>query len=486
MLSPNPYLAKSLIALFILLNLRQLPAQNRIEGVDLGIDTSEYLSSYYNDYLDYNLMIAASKGYDSEIERLLGKGADINAATSEGATPLVFAVSNNHTGAVKTLLAHNPEVNTRTTLWDTPLLISVKNGNPEISEALIRAGADIDMTDRYGVAPLHYASLYGNLHLADLLLYYEADVNQKATDGTTPLMAAVWAGYADISDFLMQNGANLEARDKEGFTPFLIAAQNGDTLLMNIFLREGVDLYEKNNNNSNALDLSIGSANKAAVEFLLEKGDKWFSADKDGINPYSVATAFGRKELFSLLEEKHIPGKPKRKIEEITVGATARINFRDFYSGISISGREPLLDAGILFGFDTKLWHTRVLMPGNEMDPVYYQYLDKSSVVYGGLFKDYRVWQNLRGSKLSLTASLMASYSFGYQLKGTEITPLSKIRPDFSAGIKLQISHVRLSVGLEYLKSAFYGIGPLWLRTGLGYDFFPGNVKSSGKVIKWY
>ena len=33
-------------------------------------------------------MVAASKGYDQEIERLISKGADINAETEEGATPL--------------------------------------------------------------------------------------------------------------------------------------------------------------------------------------------------------------------------------------------------------------------------------------------------------------------------------------------------------------------------------------------------------------
>ncbi len=51
-------------------------------------------------------MIAASKGNDSEVERLLRKGADIDEESTEGATPLVFAVANNHLTTVKILLFH--------------------------------------------------------------------------------------------------------------------------------------------------------------------------------------------------------------------------------------------------------------------------------------------------------------------------------------------------------------------------------------------
>ena len=42
-----------------------------------------------------NLMIAAAKGYPSEVERLIKKGADINAKTDLGVTPLILAVVSN-------------------------------------------------------------------------------------------------------------------------------------------------------------------------------------------------------------------------------------------------------------------------------------------------------------------------------------------------------------------------------------------------------
>lgn len=486
MMSTKSLLARIFITVCILLNLRQSAAQNEA-GVSIQIiDTSEYVSSYNSDYLDYNLMIASSRGYDSEIVRLINKGAEINAETPEGATPLIFAVANDHLSSVKILLNYQADVNKKTAAWETPLTIAVKNDNLEIAEALIRGGADLDLTDRYGATALHYASIYGKFYLTDLLLYYDAEVDKKSSDGTTPLMAAIWAGNAEVADLLMQNGANLEARDKDGFTPLLIAAQNGDTLLINLLLMEGVDLYEKNKSNFNALDLAIESNSKPAVESLLQHGDKWFQQEVAGENPYTVATAFGRKELFNLLEEKNIPGRPKKRIDELALTVSSKLNNHDLYSGIGFSGKEPLINLGFIVGFDTKLWYTRVLLKSNETD-IFYQYRDKSSIIYGGVFKDFTISESRRGSsKLSFSAALSGAYAFGYQLRGTLMTPENKLRIEPSAGIKLQIDHFQLSAMAEYMNSSFYRVGPLWFRLGGSYSFFLSKVKSPGKVIKWY
>src|SRR5665648_399439 len=88
--------------------LSQWTAINSLVDRMQGIDTSDYIPSFYAGALDYNLMIAASKGYASEIELLIGKGADINAKTQEGATPIIFAVTNNMFTAVQALLYYKP------------------------------------------------------------------------------------------------------------------------------------------------------------------------------------------------------------------------------------------------------------------------------------------------------------------------------------------------------------------------------------------
>jgi ankyrin repeat protein len=448
------------------------------------IDTSDYLSVIFEGALENNLMVAASKGYDQEIERLISKGARIDGETEEGATPLVFAVANNQLSSVKALLSHNPDVNKMTLNYETPLIISVKNQNAEIAEALIRGGADIDLADRFGATPLQYASLIGSFIVADLLLYYDADCNKKANDGTTPLMAAIYSGYAEIADLLFQNGANLEARDNDGFTPLLIAAQNGDTLMMNLLINEGVDIYEKNDYNYNALALAIESNQLPAVELLLEKGDKWTSPEKGGVNPYIVAYALGRKNIVELLEKKNVVDRQGLKIDEVSVSASLKFNIRDYFTGLSFSFKEPLLNAGFIIGCDTKPAYTRILLEAEENE--YYQYFDKSSIVFAGIFKDFTVSEYALWTKIAVTASLSTGYSFGSKFKGTNITHEKKFRIMPAAGIKFQKKHLTIKTDLEYMNTGFFHISPLWLRIGVAYNSFLSKVRSPVKTIKWH
>ena len=150
-------------------------------------DTTDYIPSFFEGALDYNLMIAASKGYTSEIDRLIKKGADIYSETDEGVTPLIFAVSNNQTKVAKMLIDYGSDVNKLTSQYETPLIIAVKNQNEEIAEALIRAGADIDLTDKYDATPLHYASIYGYFQFVDMLLYYNASTEKNSGRINTPI-----------------------------------------------------------------------------------------------------------------------------------------------------------------------------------------------------------------------------------------------------------------------------------------------------------
>lgn len=447
------------------------------------LDTIDYIPMYIEGALEYNLMIASSRGLQSEIVRLLSKGADIDAETYEGATPLIFAVANNQPGAVKTLLEWHPETDKKTSGHETPLLIAVKNMNTQIAEALIRGGADIDLSDNHGAAPMHYAALNGDLLMTDLLLYYGADCNLKTYDGTTPLMAAIINGHADVADLLFQHGANLEARDNEGFTPFLIAAQNGDTTIMNILLREGVDLYEKNIAGYNAMSLAIQSNHIPAVKLLLEKGNLWNNDEKRGVNPYTIASAFGRKEITSLLENSNISGRQGFRIDIVSLSASVRANNRDQLAGMALAFREPLLNAGFMAGFDTKPFRTRLLKQTGEN--AYFQYLDKSSVAYAGLFKEFLLREKPSGFRFSAAASLSAAYNFGPEFSGTNERPQNKVRIMPSAGIRFEKSNLGFSADLAYLKTEFIKTGPLWGRLGIIWNYRLSRVRKNEKIIKW-
>lgn len=454
------------------------------ETVNEYYDTIDYVPSFYRGALDYNLMIAASRGYTEEINRLIMKGADIFSETDQGVTPLIFAISSNQTIIAKMLIDYGSDPNKLTLKNETPLIIAVKNENSEITEALLRAGADVDFTDRYDATALHYASVYDYRQIADLLLYYDASIDKKTVEGSTPLFASVWAGNAAIADLLIQNGANMEARDNEGFTPFMMAALNGDTLIMQLLFKKDVDIYAVNNSNNNALTLTIIADKSDATKYLLRIGNKWDNRGSRAVSPYSVASKYRRKDIFKILEDNKIPGNIKYEIDQVDIMASTRFFLHDIYTGASLSFKEPYLNGGIIIGLDTKLWYTRVLL--KQTENMLYQYMDKGSVVYAGLFKDFALTDYAFKANFELSTSLSAGYTFGNVLKGTLNVPHNKFVIIPAVALKWTKKNLSFSLGADYLKSDFYHVGPVWLRIGASYNLYFDNVRANGKTLKWY
>jgi ankyrin repeat protein len=460
-------------------------AYSQTSDPDSGlVDTTDYVPFYVKGAIDYNLMIASSKGYSGEVNRLVMLGADVFSETDQGVTPLIFAVAGNHTKVAKMLIDFGSEANKQTIKHETPLLIAVKNQNAEIVEALLRAGADIDFADKFNATPLHYASAYGYLQITDMLLYYEASTERIAIDGTTPLLASIWAGNADISDLLIQNGAKLETSDNDGFTPFLMSALRGDTTIMQLLFKKGANIYAINNSGNNALALTIIGDQTEATAYLLKIGDNWGAGGKNSVSPYRVASKYRRKDMIKLLEENKVPGHIRYEIDQVDVMASSRFSAHDIYTGISLSFKEPYLNAGIIAGVDTKLWYTRVLLKQSEY--IFYQYMDRGSVLYGGLFKNFSITNYAYKANLEISASLSAGYSFGNRLKGTLNAPRDKLTAIPALSLIWIKNNLSFSLGADYLNTDFYHIGPVWVRFGASYNIYFDKVRTKSKTLKWY
>lgn len=467
------------IALFSIL----LTFSQNVSGQQQEIDTSDYVPSYSSNYLDYNLLIAASKGYSTEIERLIKAGANVNIATIEGVNALIYAVISGKYEAVNTLLSFKPELDNKTLGDETALLIAVKNNYFEITEALIRAGADLNLGDRFKATPLHYATLYGYFDIVDLLIYYGAEIDDQSDGGITPLLTSVRTGYTDITDLLVQNGANLELSDNDGFTPFLTAAYFGDTIVMDILLKKGADIYAVNNKGHNALNLTISGNHPEATRYLLRIGDQWSHPGSDVISPYVVATKYRRKDIIDLLKKNNIQGGTRLGIDQVAISAMSKFGGHDFFSGLDFSFKEPYLNAGFRVGSDFKLWYTKVLVKSGEH--TFYQYLDKSALVYAGIFKDFTLTNNAEGFNYLFSTSLCGGYTFGNKLKGSSAEQKGKFRIIPSVSLKITKMNFSLVAGIEYQKTDFYKTGPLWLRAGITYNYFFDNVRIKLNPIKW-
>jgi hypothetical protein len=317
-----------------------------------------------------------------------------------------------------------------------------------------------------------------------MLLYYGADIDKKSWDGTTPLMSAIWAGYADVADLLIQNGANLEARDEIGYTPFLIAAQNGDTLIFRMLKDQGVNIYEKANDNWDALDIAIRSGQSDAVRWLLKNGDKWNDMVKNSI-PYSnVAANYRRKEIFSILKNSNLPAEYKFHFNQMDISVSEKLAFWDNYTCFSLGIKEPRNNFGIIAGFDTKLWYTRILLKTDQS--VYYQYYDKSSFAWAGIYKDFTITDYLFRNNLSISCSLTGGYFFGNKYKGSDKGPESKFKLSPGVAFKMERKNRVIFTGVELMTTGYSRMLPVWLRIGYSRKFSFDFSKSDGKNIKWY
>src|SRR5687767_2999769 len=128
------------------------------------------------------LVDAAERGDQATVRSLLQKGADINAARTDGLTALHAAVYADHL---------------------------------EVADALLRAGAKATAADRYGVTPLYLAAVNGNAGMIRRLLDAGADVNGVDGGGETVLMTAARTGRPAALKALIERGATVDAREPE-------------------------------------------------------------------------------------------------------------------------------------------------------------------------------------------------------------------------------------------------------------------------------
>jgi ankyrin repeat protein len=448
------------------------------------IDTSDYLT--YPEGFSANLAIAASKGYVSEIHRLISLGASPNGLGKSYIAPLVYAVAQNKKAAVSALLMYNPNLDYysyNNGIREAVLHIAARNNNVEIAELLIMEDADPDIRDSNECTPLHIASIYGYFYMADLLLYYEADIDAITSDGTTPLMAATWSGYADIVDYLLVNGAKVNLSDSKGFTALHIAAQNGDTLITRLLLDAGADISFTTKADYDIGTLAARTGNEVYSKFVLES-TKWIDEkDPDSVNPLTIARKFGQKEVYQIFSKEINSGLKSFSINHFQISLNMKFN-HDIYLGGMVSFIEPLYKFRFNLGLEFKPTYTRVLEKIEEN--VNYQYHDKRYLFYAGAGKNFRISEDLFRGYSSIILNINFGYLVANSYLGTERTPPDKFVFMPSFGFEKSINRFSARCMYEYMDTDLYKAGPHWLKFGISYTLQLEGTKASLKNITWY
>lgn len=162
-------------------------------------------------------------GQTESSQFLIRKGADVNARSKWGRTPLHETAHYGKVEVARLLIAKGADVNARTTKGrETPLYSAVDKDHLEIAKLLIASGADVNSEAQYGKTPLGLAIKLNNTAMAELLIAKGADVNKGEL-----LHIAASRGNAEIVELLIAHGADIKAKNRQGDTPVELADKKG-------------------------------------------------------------------------------------------------------------------------------------------------------------------------------------------------------------------------------------------------------------------
>lgn len=232
----------------------------------------------------------ATAGDIEGLRKIIEKGIDINAADSEGFTALHNAMmwlphlkDKNFLAITELLVENGADVNAVTEYGETPLYLAAIEGFFDVVVYLHQKGAGItNLVKKNGFTPIHeickkipgipknFALIidekkitdpdeirkihgshpddeyFGYINTARYLIENGINVNQKTDKGQqTPLFHASDEGDQEIVEMLLENGADVNLQDDWGVTPLHYASRKGHLGNVKLLVKAGADVNAK-------------------------------------------------------------------------------------------------------------------------------------------------------------------------------------------------------------------------------------------------
>ena len=232
------------------------------------------------------LSLAAEKGMDYLVVKLLSKGADPSVKDDQGGgTAILRAIGGNRLSTVRIMLEH---------------------------------GVDIDCLDDEDRGLLHGAATDGRDEIVQLLLDKGLDPDCIDKRGKTPLHDASRGGYFTTVRTLLDRGAKAWLVDYTGRTPWTVAWHNGHVPVLKVLeKRNPDDRYDESGQYPKAKELPVWSLASLGMEELVAhaipmRGDEIWRLDPENSNTaLHCAVLSNKSKIVQMLLDVEMPPDAK-------------------------------------------------------------------------------------------------------------------------------------------------------------------------------
>ena len=177
--------------------------------------SSSYLFSQVTDW-----------SWDSEkIQKALSDtSSNLDLVDKNGMTALLKTTSSGLSNiSLEIIKSKRANINAKTTLGTTPLMFASQKGSLRTVEALIQAKADLNIQELGGSTALSYALLSDNIGIFQALIKAKANLDQVDVDGNTVLITSIFIGKTNFAELLVKGGADLNIKDSFGHKAVMYA-----------------------------------------------------------------------------------------------------------------------------------------------------------------------------------------------------------------------------------------------------------------------
>lgn len=243
---------------------------------------------------------------------LLEKGADLDAKTIKGNTPLMTAARKIHKIGVFKLIQKSkslsdgkcPIVLEKGHRSWTPLHYAASwNVDTYIVKLLLDNGAEVNAVEDDKSTPLHVAAARGSLEILRVLVASGANIDAKDQRGRTALMRAIIQEHISAGQLLIELGANVQEKSDEFLmTPLMYAAAWTDSVpLVEALIAAGATINDIDNEECTPITRAALNENSTVFDFLVAQGGKTDVIDIFGQQPLQKATRLSRQKGVRIL-----------------------------------------------------------------------------------------------------------------------------------------------------------------------------------------